>query len=942
MCPDSEVSTTTTSPPNCKDREGTSFTLLVDNFPPWFYQYPVEHLVNRLCEKFPCVQRQYTLVKVNNSDISESIAETKDEFIRNLKDYNLWEYYYSFHNIYNGFDSYNPDMCNQSILHGLKRALEISPAESFILTLSSGSIIDYNNTEIIAEIYTLIKEKKSQVFFINYNYCASELQEDVLHDIATLSYGYYTKTYIYSIYQTLYGLDLFLMKPLNTSTLILNLDFTSFSRHVQEFNVTSSLTFIMISTNGNGIFNFTDPVGNTPTFERKLSHLSGNTYLVKSPTPGTWLLDMVCYDFCSVRIWSFTGLESGGNCSVSACNRYASCEEFGGYQECTCSSGFQGDGINCRDINECDDYFLNYCPISCNNTVGSFFCSCPPATEYKEKEGCVDIDECVANPCHPFATCANYYNSYTCTCLGGYYGDGMNCELECQKGTTHDSDTYYNVSLEPIGCMDPCYNHSIVDEQWRFVKNSDLYAWYRCDYYMYGWYRFQGKTEQRIPEHCIKEFSCGTQSPLWINDTHPKVEDGTVNATVCASWNGDCCAWRHPISIRACPGGYYVYKIQNTPICNAAYCTEPVISNPNCSSMCCATDEECLTLEGGSECHCKKSDHSVNALQTSTHANHLFPDLVCGPSKIKLSYSKCMLEAMGYDTSSVYLKDRKCTGFIGREDKSYIQIDMLPKKGYCGAELKINKTHFTYANSIYLSQILDGAIQRNQAIVNFSCSYPLNMDISLWTAINPFVSSVNLSIGGTGLYAAKMALYQDDAFSRPYEGPDVWLSTDSMMYVGVIVDEIQEFSFALVLKNCYATPTSDSGHPIKYYIIKDNCANRNDPSISVKQNGLSLHGQFSLQVFSFIGNLDQVYLHCQIKLCDTSAGSCVPKCFGMRSAAQDNEKDTTLTLGPIHQKVLTPVPPSLPAPVPQSSSTGIATSFTVLILTLCFNLMTYN
>lgn len=40
-----------------------------------------------------------------------------------------------------------------------------------------------------------------------------------------------------------------------------------------------------------------------------------------------------------------------------------------------------------------------------------------------------DVDECVENNggCSPHANCTNTPGSYNCTCLGGYFGDGVNC-----------------------------------------------------------------------------------------------------------------------------------------------------------------------------------------------------------------------------------------------------------------------------------------------------------------------------------------------------------------------------------------------------------------------------------------------------------------------------------------------------------------------------------
>ncbi|VDP47104.1 unnamed protein product, partial [Soboliphyme baturini] len=38
-----------------------------------------------------------------------------------------------------------------------------------------------------------------------------------------------------------------------------------------------------------------------------------------------------------------------------------------------------------------------------------------------------DTNECVDKPCHWLAQCSNTFNSYHCTCLPGFKGDGHNC-----------------------------------------------------------------------------------------------------------------------------------------------------------------------------------------------------------------------------------------------------------------------------------------------------------------------------------------------------------------------------------------------------------------------------------------------------------------------------------------------------------------------------------
>lgn len=81
------------------------------------------------------------------------------------------------------------------------------------------------------------------------------------------------------------------------------------------------------------------------------------------------------------------------------------------------------------DIDECLNGTLNDChPLFavCNNTHGSYNCSCLSGYD-GEGVNCTDINECLDDPCHSNATCTNTDSSFECHCLSGYIGDGMDC-----------------------------------------------------------------------------------------------------------------------------------------------------------------------------------------------------------------------------------------------------------------------------------------------------------------------------------------------------------------------------------------------------------------------------------------------------------------------------------------------------------------------------------
>ncbi|KAM5158340.1 uncharacterized protein ACMZJ9_009632 [Mantella aurantiaca] len=531
----------------------------------------------------------------NLTETNETITNNKSDFLQSIT--RIWDDS-AYNNYYNHISA-----CNQSLLYGLKRALEISPAESVIMVFTFGSMADYNDTQLLSDVYRLLKEKKSQ---------------------------------------PIQFLELQLTKPLNSSVPILNVNVNVTDKYTKVFNVTTSLTHLLITGNEKFTLNFTDPNGNSFTFEKNpyyfyYDYYNHNyyfhdfiilsTHLVKSPAAGSWVLNAQGNSSLSVQILGFTGKLSQWNCSDSDCHPNATCSEFGGYGECTCKEGFAGDGASCNDIDECQEDFTNNCRYhdsgSCVNTIGSYTCNCYTGFKYMAEFGCIDIDECAdssLNDCDPVAICANnIHGSYSCTCPYGYYGDGRHCEVnECQQGIQCNSNEGCIKHIGSYSCIDPCYNYTVLNDPWRSTSNTydnswnGNSSWFHCDSGLSGWYRFKGEYDEQIPERCVPEYSCGTDIPIWMNGSHPAVSDGVVNRKACSNWYSGCCTEPFNISVRMCPEGFYVYKLQGTPSCDFAYCTE---SDYSCSGVECAPDEECRMVDGVSGCHFKDSSYTTSGIQ---------------------------------------------------------------------------------------------------------------------------------------------------------------------------------------------------------------------------------------------------------------------------------------------------------------------------------------
>nr|XP_019607196.1 PREDICTED: pancreatic secretory granule membrane major glycoprotein GP2 [Rhinolophus sinicus]XP_019607197.1 PREDICTED: pancreatic secretory granule membrane major glycoprotein GP2 [Rhinolophus sinicus]XP_019607198.1 PREDICTED: pancreatic secretory granule membrane major glycoprotein GP2 [Rhinolophus sinicus]XP_019607199.1 PREDICTED: pancreatic secretory granule membrane major glycoprotein GP2 [Rhinolophus sinicus]XP_019607200.1 PREDICTED: pancreatic secretory granule membrane major glycoprot len=446
---------------------------------------------------------------------------------------------------------------------------------------------------------------------------------------------------------------------------------------------------------------------------------------------------------------------------------------------------------------------------------------------------------------------------------------------------------------EPPLCFDPCQNYTRLDDPSRSSENTD--RGHQCDTDLRGWFRFVGEGGVRMPDTCVPGYRCHTDAPMWLNGTHPVLGGGTVTRNACAYWSGNCCYWKTEVRVKACPGGYHVYWLNGSPSCNLRYCTDPSTVEDRCEKTC-RPEEECSFLNGTWSCVCRQN---VNG----SDIHNLQPQLDCGDREITVSLDRCQLAGLGFgDEVIAYLRDWNCSTFLQREEQNRVSVSSPAQAHACGNVLERNRTHAIYKNT--LSLVNDFIIRDTKLSINFQCAYPLDMKVSLETALQPIVSSLNISLGGEGEFTIRMALFQDQNYTLPYEGAMAVLSVESMLYVGAILERGDTSRFNLLLRNCYATPTSDKTDPVKYFIIRNSCPNKRDSTISVEENGVSPQGRFSVQMFMFAGNYDLVFLHCEVHLCDSVNEQCQPSCSRsqVRSEAAEIDPALVLDLGPIARR----------------------------------------
>ncbi|XP_075422142.1 uromodulin-like isoform X2 [Ascaphus truei] len=875
-------------------------------------------LLNRLSVLPPGDIRQYTLVQFNDPSVGPVYITCSATEFGNYMD-----------NIY----TYDGGDCPELAMAGLLLALENSPPSSLIVVTTDASAKDYNDNSTVTRIFSLLDAKQSKVIFLVSDSCHSvnEPQFLIYKDIASHSFGHVFPIIDLAVQSKMVDyLHYMLRTPVNSTTRLFSRDQSSSNSSSNSsighssFSVATNFSALIVTTDGSvNSVRLVGPTGVEGKTRNILSEVWGSILLLENPKMGIWRMYINASGPNSVRIEGFraTNKSSTGNCSK--CHINATCEEYLNFYTCTCKDGFIGDGFNCSDYDECSNYLSNSCYYGgCINTYGSYTCACPYGLEMSSDKKCVDINECLRpdlNRCHALAYCINDYGSYACSCPTGYIGNGSSCEFdECTTavcGFDKDCTKY----IGSYSCTDPCFNHTTLNQPWRSMSSS--YGYY-CDSGTFGWHRFIGSGGIRMPEVCVPTYSCGTTAPMWLSGSHPRPMDGIVNRTACAHWGDYCCLWSTDVQIKACPGGYHIYKFRGAPSCSLGYCTDPATVDDFCA---CADDEECRRFNGTYGCYCKNT-YEISAIET------LRPVLTCGTLEIKASFKKCQLQSLNLNTENIHLRDRGCFGFPDYNSTNIISVVSPLKTGKCGNEFVKNETHVIYRNTIYLSlesPLAIGGGLEDYVSIQYSCVYPLDMQISLDTAVMPIASSVNISMEGTGLFVARMALYQDESYFTPYEGSVVLLSAKTTLHIGVTLDGGDTSQFTLLAKNCYATPSSNASDSRKYYIIRDRCPSKQDSSINMAENGVSNRGRFSVQLFEYVKDYNLVYLHCELHVCEIATETCAPSCTGRASRIADTgNRNMAVSVGPIvRQDQITPTVPS---------SDGTRTSMALLTPTILF------
>ncbi|XP_069077417.1 uromodulin-like [Pleurodeles waltl] len=297
-----------------------------------------------------------------------------------------------------------------------------------------------------------------------------------------------------------------------------------------------------------------------------------------------------------------------------------------------------------------------------------------------------------------------------------------------------------------------------------------------------------------------------------------------------------------------------------------------ILCTASAQSASCATDEYFNNTTNA--CSCNLTMYTSADLSPS-------PTVQCLSGQMKLKVSRCQLEKSKYDWANMHLLDPSCMGVRVVHGTALVVVSTSTSSHECGNRVSINNTHVFYSNNLTIPGEVSslGLIAKNNVTYAFSCSYPLNIPVSLATTLNVTMSGIDIPLpGGVGAVMVFMIAYTDSTFTVPYTDATMDINVQDTLYVAVSMPDLDATTFSVLVTRLYATGTSDPNANPSYDIITNKCPSAQlGDLLTILVNGETVEARFKVQVFQISGMVN-LYLHAEVEMC--TSNPCNQACPG--------------------------------------------------------------
>ncbi|KAG8437264.1 hypothetical protein GDO86_008099 [Hymenochirus boettgeri] len=289
--------------------------------------------------------------------------------------------------------------------------------------------------------------------------------------------------------------------------------------------------------------------------------------------------------------------------------------------------------------------------------------------------------------------------------------------------------------------------------------------------------------------------------------------------------------------------------------------------NVSCSETC-MNGGVCHMSQGQAKCICRLGF-------SGSSCEDAILDLNCNKYNMEIKLLRNVLHELKVNESLLHLANPKCKMMSFTRLHASIVLTSQ-NHSFCGTTVKVNGSHLIYSNELTsgtnenVPRVPGSLITRSPAIrMQLFCAYKYDGIVSLPYSLQSTYSLVTVVVKER-IFNVSMRLYPTSDFIQQNEWLPV-ISPSQNIFVQLQVDEPDPQNYySLRVEDCWATPTDNHAHDVRYPIISSGYPN--DTTVQMIDTFDNALVHFGVQMFQFI-NYSEAYLHCRVFLCPPNSSS---------------------------------------------------------------------
>ncbi|XP_071491471.1 protein mesh-like [Diadema antillarum] len=274
-------------------------------------------------------------------------------------------------------------------------------------------------------------------------------------------------------------------------------------------------------------------------------------------------------------------------------------------------------------------------------------------------------------------------------------------------------------------------------------------------------------------------------------------------------------------------------------------------------------------------------------------------EIICESTSMTLLMDRTLLD-VDDDASDVHFIDEQCVGYD--HDSNHVAVSTRYDR--CGTRQTQEDDSIVFTNRVtyYKPRArTSGQVITREHILHINVTCRLEREQLL---DETFVVETNLVVAeeeGYGEFVISLERYTDSMFHQEADDSEL-VSLGEPLYFGVNLTTLTDLT--VFMESCWATPYPHPSSQPKYFVLDDGCAS--DSTLQFRNYFGPTFKAFQVDAFTFIGDYDEVYVHCDVLVCDNAdlGSRCAQGCVirsrrDLGPPSGSRSQPHTVTIGPL-------------------------------------------